>query len=227
MMALAALVAAQAVPAQASRDRLSGYVTVTSDYRNRGLSQSRAEPSLQIGGDYQHPTGFFAGLWAATIEYASDVPGNSRRSELLYYAGYSRQVEDWSFAGTLGRYAYPDSGFDYDYNELTGSVDYRGRVVYTASYTDDLYGREVSALNQELAVRQPIPWKAELSATLGRFAADDFGVRYTHWNVGVSKTLRRFGLDLRYYDNDYDFDGPLGMAEGDWVLSVSYGFTSR
>lgn len=230
-VALAALVLAAApaqVPAQPGGDRVSGYVTVTSDYRHRGLSQSRADPSLQIGGDYQHPSGFFAGVWAATVEYPSDLREDSRRSEILYYAGYNRRVEEWSFSGTLGRYAYPDSPYDYDYNELTGSVDYRGRVAYTASYSDDLYGRNVSALNQEVALRLPLPRHVEVSVSLGRFAADDFGVEYSHWNLGVSKTLRRIGLDLRYYDNDYGFDGPLGMAaEGDWVLSASYGFSSR
>jgi len=216
------------VQAQSVGSSISGYVTVTSDYRRRGLSQSRGDTSIQVGGDYQHRSGFFTGAWIATMEY---VPGNgfqgsSRQKEIGYYAGYSRRAGRWSFAATAGRYAYPDAARDYDYDEASGTVAYRDKIFLTASYTDDLFSRGASALNQEIGVTLPLPGRLELGATLGVFDSADLDVRYTHWNLGLSKTFaRRLGLDVRYYDNSGYFASPLGATSGDhWVVSASLGF---
>ena len=218
------------IPAQAQPvgSSISGYVTVTSDYRRRGLSQSRGNASLQLGGDYQHRTGFFAGGWIATMEYVpGDVSGaSSHQKEIGYYAGYGRRAGAWSFAATAGRYAYPDSVRDYDYNEASATVAYRDKLFLTASYTDDLFSRGASALNQEIGVTLPLPWRLELGATLGRFDSSDVDGRYTHWNLGLSKTFtRRLGLDVRYYETSGYFASPLGATTGDhWVVSASFGF---
>jgi uncharacterized protein (TIGR02001 family) len=232
--ALAFAVAPDAA-AQAAGSKISGYVTVTSDYRNRGLSQSLGEPSLQFGGDFQHATGFFAGGRAATVEYAAAAPrGSSRHGEATLYAGYSRRVGTWSLVGSLGRYTYPGSDFDYDYSELSGSVGFRNRVFVAASYTGDFLNRGVAALNHELGIALPLGAGFEIGAGLGRFRSSGLDVDYTHWNFGASKLVARFGIDVRYYDNSHsvryyeNMPGarvPLGApVPGEWVLSVSYGF---
>jgi uncharacterized protein (TIGR02001 family) len=222
--------------AQSAAPRISGYVTMSSDYRNRGLSQSRGAPSLRLGGDLQHRSGFFAGAWAASVRYhppASKYPSapaadETRRSEIGTYIGYHARTAAWSFATAVARYDYPGSDADYDYHELSGSVGYSDRVFFTASYTNDLFGWRASALNQELGIALPVGTSFELGASLGRFDADALGLKYVHWNAGVSKTVSRFGFDLRYYDNDQRQYGPLGApAAGEWVLSASYGFKAR
>lgn len=224
---LAAVVAAlpSIAAAQTGRAQVSGYVTVTSDYRNRGLSQSRGDPSLQLGGDYQHPSGFFGGGRAATVEYA--VPGAARaasstQTEVALYAGFNRRVGVWSLAASLGRYLYsagdsgdyapadpdapahaPDYDYDYDYGELSGSVGFRNRYFLTASYVDDFFGSGASALNHEIGLALPVAADFELGAGIGRFESSGLDVDFTHWHIGASRVFGRLGLDLRFYDNSH------------------------
>src|SRR5690606_24076512 len=90
-----------AVPSTARSQPLelvSVYLTAASDYRHRGLSESRGRPSLQLGADFQHRSGFFAGAWTARIEaYAEDEHETSSRYKAAYYAGYTRRASSWNF----------------------------------------------------------------------------------------------------------------------------------
>ena len=45
---------------------------LVSDYRYRGISQSRLKPALQGGADWSHPSGFYLGTWASTITWIKD-----------------------------------------------------------------------------------------------------------------------------------------------------------
>ncbi|MBV8034499.1 MAG: hypothetical protein JOY88_05450, partial [Pelomonas sp.] len=70
---LSLLVLAAAVPAFAEEgaapvDPLSFNVGVVSEYRYRGISQTRLKPALQGGIDYADPSGFYIGSWASTIK---------------------------------------------------------------------------------------------------------------------------------------------------------------
>ncbi|MBV8033617.1 TorF family putative porin, partial [Roseateles sp.] len=49
-------------------DPLSFNVGVVSEYRYRGISQTRLKPALQGGIDYADPSGFYIGSWASTIK---------------------------------------------------------------------------------------------------------------------------------------------------------------
>ncbi|MBN1237306.1 MAG: hypothetical protein JXB36_02335 [Gammaproteobacteria bacterium] len=215
--------------------RISGYVTVMSDYRNRGLSQSGGDPAVLLGADYQHGSGFFAGARAANVEYAVPAPdGSARHAEAALYAGYSRRFRRWSVTGSVGRYTYPGSDYDWDYGEVGASIGFRDRVFLTASWTDDFFNVGAHALSHELAVALPVGAGFEVGAGIGRFRSSGIDVDYTHWNAGASKRIGRFGIDLRYYDSSHDAGRygtvqprrmlPGAPSDGEWVLSVSRGF---
>lgn len=214
------------VPAQLSGDNLGAYLTLGSDYRNRGLSQTGEDASVQIGIDYQHDSGFFAGGWVANVEFAAEqrIRSDPRDLEFDYYAGYQRQLDDWSLTGTLVHYSFPGASVSYDYSEVFGNIGYRERIFLNISYTDSLLSHNQSALNYELSVALPLPWSMELGAALGSFESDDVvGGDFAHWHLGVSKLVGRLVLDLRYHDTDYDFVTHLGdPASERWVFSLSY-----
>lgn len=215
--------------AQALEPLVSGYVTVTSDYRHRGLSESGGDPSIQVGADYQHANGFFAGAWAARVDYSQPAEESSTRFKIGYYAGFSKRIARWSWAATAVRYTYPGLAYDYDYNELSATAGFRDRVFFTAAYVDDLFARGASALYSEIGTALPLPQGMELGATIGRLSSSNSRLEYTHWNLGVSKTFaRRIGVDLRYYDGNRYLPNPIATASADsWVLSASYGFRSN
>ncbi|HEY7671761.1 MAG TPA: TorF family putative porin [Gammaproteobacteria bacterium] len=225
---VATTIVASGVSAQDRAPGLTAYVTVANDYRQRGLSQLDSGVSWQIGVDYEHMSGFFIGGFAANVGYAVEETWPEQRDYVVdYYAGYGWGRRDWRFNVALGRYAYPDVSFDYDYNELTFSTTFKKRFSYTAGYTDRLYDRPYSAWYHELGFAQPLRFDLELSAALGQFSADipGYEVDYTHWNVGLSKVIRHVALDLRFFAATEDAASILGDPASDaWVFSVSYGF---
>ncbi|HEX5419418.1 MAG TPA: TorF family putative porin [Gammaproteobacteria bacterium] len=237
--------AAAAAPPQFGRASLSAYATLTSDHRERGLSQSGGDPALLLGLDYQHRTGFFTGLSGAFGRYGDDSnEGYERggqgaqaqsalalrgRSELELYAGYNWRNAIWSATAAYSRYLYPQSAFDYAYNERGAGFGFRDRVFVTLSYTPALFARGPSALEAEAAFNFPFDRGITFGGTLGRVDSDAFaGGRYTEWNLGASKTAGPLTLDLRFYDNDARGGNFYGAPLPDkWVLSLSYGFSTR
>lgn len=69
VLALLASVAAITLPsiARAQDSPLSFNASVTTDYRYRGISQTRLKPALQGGVDFALPAGFYIGAWGSTI----------------------------------------------------------------------------------------------------------------------------------------------------------------
>ena len=98
-LALAALtLVSGAVFAQAAPETtLTFNAGVVTDYRYRGITQSRNEAAVQGGVDYAHKSGFYVGAWASTIKWiadysysggtktGTDISGNL---ELDVYGGY-------------------------------------------------------------------------------------------------------------------------------------------
>ncbi len=213
--------------AQVGRPGVTGYVTLASDYRSRGLSQANADGALHLGVDYRHDSGWFAGAWGARVEYGVEAGRDEpRRAELGLYGGYGFSRGPFRVAGTLSRYAYPGASIDYDYEELAASFAYRDRLFLSVAYTDDFYGTGRRALTEELGFAWPLAWNTELGATVGRLEYDPVpGGSYTYWNVGASKLGRRFAYDLRFHAAGYDGRSYFGSdASERWVLSVTYGF---
>ena len=58
--------------AAAPESSLSFNVGAVSDYRYRGISQSRLQPALQGGVDYADKSGFYVGAWGSTIKFIKD-----------------------------------------------------------------------------------------------------------------------------------------------------------
>jgi uncharacterized protein (TIGR02001 family) len=86
---------------------LSFNVGATTDYRYRGISQSRLKPAVQGGADFAHKSGFYLGVWGSSIKWIKDAGGDADL-ELDVYGGYKGSInKDVSFdVGVLG-YIYP------------------------------------------------------------------------------------------------------------------------
>ena len=107
---------------------LSFNVGVTSDYRYRGISQSRLQPALQGGVDYADKSGFYVGAWGSTIKFIKDSGASKGNVELDLYGGYK---------GTVGAVAYDVGFLRYEYVGNTYK-DIGGTAVN--ANTDELYG---------------------------------------------------------------------------------------
>ena len=71
---------------------LSFNAGVVTDYRYRGISQSRLKPAAQGGLDFAHKSGFYLGAWASTIKWIEDSGGPDGKVELDLYGGYKGEL---------------------------------------------------------------------------------------------------------------------------------------
>ena len=135
--AIASLASVPAL-AQAQESTLSYNVGVVSDYRYRGISQSRLQPALQGGIDYADKSGFYVGAWGSTIKWIKDAGGDAP-VELDLYGGYKGAVGDVAYDVGFLRYEYSGNklgnvqGFvNANTNEVYGAVTYG---LFTAKYS--------------------------------------------------------------------------------------------
>jgi uncharacterized protein (TIGR02001 family) len=78
LMALSGLMASGSAMAWESQDgawSTSGSVALSSEYVWRGVTQSDSEPAISGSFDLGHASGFYAGVWASSIDFdgASDA----------------------------------------------------------------------------------------------------------------------------------------------------------
>jgi uncharacterized protein (TIGR02001 family) len=123
---------AQTAPAEPV-STLSYNVGAVSDYRYRGISQSRLQPALQGGVDYADKSGFYVGAWGSTIKWIKDAGGDAN-VEVDLYGGYKGAVGDVAYDVGFLRYEYPSNKLstNANTNEVYGAVTYG---LFTAKYS--------------------------------------------------------------------------------------------
>ena len=146
------LTLAAAVPAFADEpapaDPLSFNVGAVSEYRYRGISQSRLKPALQGGIDYAAANGFYVGTWASTIKWIKDIPGGDGQVEIDLYGGYKTEVAKGLTLDVGGLYyLYPSnklkdvSGFaNANTFELYGALTFGPVTAKYSHSTTNLFG---------------------------------------------------------------------------------------
>lgn len=88
---------------------VSANVAVVSDYRYRGISQTRLQPAIQAGVERVAASGWYAGAWASSIRWTRDA-GGAGSVELDVYGGRRGKLGGVGYdLGLLG-YLYPSNG---------------------------------------------------------------------------------------------------------------------
>jgi len=109
-------------------------VGVVSQYRYRGIAQTKGDPALQGGVDYANASGFYAGAWGSTIKWIKDsaAAGTSETKgpvELDLYAGYKFEAAGVAYDVGYLRYEYVG-------NTLNKST----AATFVNANTDEVYG---------------------------------------------------------------------------------------
>ncbi len=220
---------------------LSFNAALTSDYRYRGISQTRLQPALQGGADLVHgASGLYAGAWASTIKWTGDAGGDGsveldiyagKRGELASGVGYD--------AGVL-TYVYPSNGLRHvpgfasaNTTEVYGQLSYGpASLKYSHSLTN-LFGFVDSKHSGylDLSANVEMGQGVMLNLHAGRQrVAHNAAASYTDWKVGLT---RDFGLvtgALAYVATNAGKSAYASPANGKflgksaWVLTVSKTF---
>ncbi len=123
-----------AAPAAAPADPLSFNLSLTSDYRYRGISQTRLQPAIQGGADYAFASGFYVGTWASTIKWIKDAEtaaGVAAKGSVEWdlYGGYKGEIaKDLSYDVGVLAYVYPSN----KYSEIPGAANANTTEIYGA-----------------------------------------------------------------------------------------------
>jgi uncharacterized protein (TIGR02001 family) len=177
---------------------LTWNAALASDYRYRGISQTRLGPALQGGADLVHaPSGLYAGAWASTIKWTRDAGGGGG-VELDLYGGTRDKL-----AGYLGydvgvlTYVYPSNGMDKvagfasaNTTELYAQLSYGfGLIKYSRAVTD-LFGFVDSKHSGylDLAANPDAGNGYVVNLHLGhQRVARNTSASYSDWKVGLTK----------------------------------------
>lgn len=127
--------------AAAPESSLSFNVGATSDYRYRGISQSRLKPAVQGGIDYADKSGLYVGAWGSSIKWIKDAGGDAGM-ELDLYAGYKGAVGDVSYDLGFLRYEYPSNklAVSANTNEVYGAVTMGPATLKYSHAISNLFG---------------------------------------------------------------------------------------
>lgn len=193
MLSGAARAQTAAAPAATPEHTLTGNLTLASDYRFRGISQTYKLPAIQGGLDYSHSSGTYLGTWL------SNVSGNSYNNgaglEWDLYGGYKFAVAE-GITLDLGAlaYLYPGARLNSAPGVATGE-----------KYTNvDVYvGISAGAFSAKLSVA----------------ATDYFGLNSTTAGYAYFSALKPAGSSKgsAYLDLNYNFDLGSGVTLGTHV----------
>lgn len=185
----------------------SASLGATSDYVLRGVSQTYDSAAVQLGGSYQIPEGWFAGIWGSNV---NPYPHAGSSLELDLYGGFTRSINpDFSARIAYTHYAYLDDPrpAHYDYDEFALSAAYLDRLAVTLSVQPDLtgysnvgYARHELCGSLEVTGRWPVWRDLSLSAGAGYYDLQRlFGVSYWAGDIGASYVYRHVTFELAHY----------------------------
>ena len=138
----AAPAAPAAAPAEPEASPLSFNVGLTSDYRYRGISQSRLKPAIQGGVDYAFSSGFYIGAWASSIKWIKDAGGDGS-VEVDLYGGYKGEItKDLTYDVGILTYQYPRNHLSVSANttEIYGALTYGPATLKYSHSVSNLFG---------------------------------------------------------------------------------------
>jgi uncharacterized protein (TIGR02001 family) len=120
--------AAPAAPAE-PESTLAYNVGVVSDYRYRGISQTRKQAAVQGGFDYNDKSGFYVGAWGSNIKWIQDAGAKDGNVEIDLYGGYKGAAGDVAYDVGFLRYQYQGNSLA----KVSGLVDANTNEVYAAA----------------------------------------------------------------------------------------------
>jgi uncharacterized protein (TIGR02001 family) len=231
-LAVAAALATPMLATAADPSPLTGNLSVVSDYRFRGISQTYLGPAVQGGFDFAHSSGIYLGNWNSNVTSNLFLGGSG--IEMDFYGGWKKSFGDFGLdIGTI-YYYYPQA--ECNQNTLcptAGTADFDNWEVYVGGTWKWLSAKFSYALSDYfgLASEQGTDLfinKSTGAALGGRGGSD--GTWYLDLTATVPMTkelsiVAHYGmLEVnKYSELDYK-DWKLGVTYdlNGWILGAAY-----
>ena len=239
LIALPAIAPAADAAVSAPPSAWIGNLSLVSDYRFRGLTQTDAKPALQGGLEYDAASGFYAGFWGSSISWLSDYSTStakvSSNVELDFYLGYRGKFsDDLGYDAGIYTYYYPGTyprGFtSANTTELYGALSYKFVSLKYSHTLTNAFGFDDTKNSGylDLSANYEFAPTWVLNAHVGHQKIDGFAAAsYTDYKLGITKSFDPgFCVALAWYDSNTDravytnaFGRDIGRSTG--VLSIS------
>jgi uncharacterized protein (TIGR02001 family) len=231
-LAVTALATQHARADEPAASPVSYNVSLTSDYRYRGISQSRLDPALQGGADYAGPNGWYAGTWLSTIKWTHDLGGDGHVEWDMYGGKKGQLTPDVSYDVGGLYYFYPTNGLNPNANtfELYGQLGYGPAYAKYSLSTTNLFGTPDSRRSGylDLGANVDLGRGFTLNLHAGRQTVRNNGaLSYTDYKVGVTRDLGVCSVALAFVKaNTNAYLSPAGknLGKSAAVLSVTKTF---
>lgn len=127
--AVPTMAAAQTAPAAApAPSPLTGNMTIASDYRFRGISQTYRGPAIQGGVDYAHDSGIYIGNWNSNV--SSAVYSGGSAIEMDFYGGWKKSFGDFGLDVGFLYYYYPNAEWNTNTGSTNGNKKFDNQEIY-------------------------------------------------------------------------------------------------
>lgn len=208
-------------------------VGAVTDYRYRGISQTRLRPALQGGADFAHSSGFYLGTWASTIKWIKDANGDSD-VEVDFYGGYKFTGGPVGFDVGVLRYQYFGNDLNPSANTTEGYVAGTwgpATLKYSHAFTN-LFGFADSKNSYYLDLSATFDtgyWGLTVTPHIGyQKVKNNSAASYTDWAVTLGKDFGNgFTGTLAYVDTDtngYRGANNKNLGRAGLVAGVKYAF---
>jgi len=188
-------------------------VGVVSQYRYRGLAQTKGQPALQGGVDYANKNGYYAGAWASQIQWIKDASQSntnySGNTELDLYGGY--KFENSGVAYDVGFLRYQYIG-----NSL-GNAAGSGNTQYKNANTNEIYAAATVGV-------YTFKWSYALSELFGtpNSKSSDYYDLSANYDMGSGITLTPH-IGRQVVQGPGTGSGPLSYTDGSLTVAKDLG----
>lgn len=246
-VAVPGLASAQATATPASPHTVTGNMSIVSDYRFRGISQTFEQPGIQGGIDYSHSSGFYLGTWSSNVSGLSFPDGSI---EMDFYGGYKFPAGPVTLDVGLLQYYYPnvkfagsekadtlEAYFGLSWKFLTAKYSITTGDYFGANSTSSAFCTGTNSKGSgylDVTASYEIMPKLMLVGHVGNQTIKDCDpLEYSDWKLGITYDMNGWILGAAYIDTDadetiYTLTGVNGkvkeIGKGTVVFSVSKSF---
>ncbi len=201
---------------------VTGNVTLISDYRFRGFTQTNYGPALQGGFDVAHKSGFYLGNWNSNVK---DTLFNGASLEMDLYGGYKGTMGPLGYDVGAIYYLYPRSGKDpiaTSFTGITNKID--NKEIYFGLSYGPFSGKLYYALGDyfKIASVANALFGTATPSTKGTTYLDlNFSQEYAGVVLGAHYGLLSVKNRTAALTQSADVGGaPIPRNVGDWKLSI-------
>ncbi len=193
---------------------VSGTVALTSNYVDRGITNTSNDPAVQGSLDYAIPTGIgntqgYVGFWGSNVDIEGDSSTANAEIDALF--GVRGEIGDvgWAVGGTYLYYPGTRSADNFDYWEVPVVLTYQAteqlglELVNIFAWENQFNTGLANYVTGNVYYDIPVPYVGlQLFGGVGyQYVEDDYnGV---DWRLGAAVTVKGVDLSIAYTDTDY------------------------